>query len=187
MGFLSFGSKKDRMKKLIEEERFDEAMRLGLKDRKALDGLFELLDDPNPGIVGDALLLITNILREKPSVLKGQMNPETFRRLVSLMESRNPYVRENAMLLAYEAVKRFPELVSQNRKWIIDVISRGLREGSKDQKGFLLIVAGELGLSELRPLIEELVNVEDKVVLPFEGKKWVKLGDIAKETLERLA
>lgn len=186
MGFLSFGSKKDKMKKLIEEERFDEAMKLGLKDKKALQGLFELLNDGNPGIVGDALLLITNILRENPSILGEHMNPETFKKLISLMESRNPYVRENAMLLSYEIVKNFPEIGTQYREWIVQAIERGLKEGTADQKGFLLIVIGELGLSELRPLVEEMVGIEDKVVLPFEGKKWVKLGDIAREALERL-
>jgi hypothetical protein len=55
------------------------------------------------------------------------------------------------------------------------------------QKGFLLVFIGELGLKEFEPEVKELVDVEDKVILPFEGKKWVKLGDIARETLEKLA
>ena len=186
MGFLSYSSKREKMKKLIEAESFDEATAKAVKDKKSLQGLFELLDDGNPGIVGDALLLLTNVVREKPEVVKPYMSAETFEKLVSFMESRNPYVRENAMILAYETVRRFPQLVSQNRKWILDTIAKGLREGGKDQKGFLLMVIGELGLHELRPAVEELVNVEDKVILPFEGKKWVKLGDIARETLEKL-
>ncbi len=186
MGFLSFGSRKDKMKKLIEEERFDEATAQAIKDKKSLQGLFELLNEGNPGIVGDALLLLTNVVREKPEAIKPYMSSETFEKLVLLMEGRNPYVRENAMLLAYEAVMRFPGLVGKNREWIVSAISRGLEQGSKDQKGFLLLVIGELGLKELRGKVEELVNVEDKVILPFEGKKWVKLGDIARETLEKL-
>ncbi|WP_297419757.1 hypothetical protein [Thermococcus sp.] len=186
MGFLSFGSKKDKMKKLIEEERFDEATVQAIKDKKSLQGLFELLEDSNPGIVGDALLLLTDVVRESPDSIGKHMSSKTFEKLVSLMENGNPYVRENAMLLAYETIRRFPELVTQSREWIVDTIARGLREGNKDQKGFLLIVIGELGLHELRGEVSELVNVEDKVVLPFEGKKWVRLGDIAREALTKL-
>ena len=187
MGFLSFGSKKDKMRKLIEEERFDEVMRQAMKDKKALQGLLELLDDSNPGIVGDALLLLTNVLRDNPAAVKEHMTPEIFRKLITLMESRNPYVRENAMLLSYEIVKNFPGVTEQHRDWIVEAIRRGLREGTKDQKGFLLVVVGELGFRELRPEVEALLDVEDKVILPLEGKKWVPLGDIAKETLERLS
>ncbi len=52
MGFLSFGSKKGKIKKLIEEERFDEIVPMVVKDKKALNALIELLDDPAPGIRG---------------------------------------------------------------------------------------------------------------------------------------
>jgi len=105
---------------------------------------------------------------------------------MKLMELRNPYVRENAMLLSYKIIQEFSNVASSHREWIVDAVKRGLDEGSKDQKGFLLMVVGELGLSELRPEVEALTGVEDKVILPFEGKKWVPLGQIARETLERL-
>ncbi len=187
MGFLSFGSKKDKMKKLIEEERFDEVRRQAIKDKKALQGLFELLNDPSPGIVGDALLLLTNIARDNPSTLGRYITPETFKKLITLMESRNSYVRENAMLFSYEIVKNFPRVTEEYREWIVEAIRRGLQEGTKDQKGFLLVVVGELGFSELRPDVEALLDVEDKVILPLEGKKWVPLGEIAKEALEKLS
>jgi len=187
VGLFSFGSKKGKMRKLIEEERFDEVVGQVLKGGKNLQTLLELLDDPNPGIVGDALLLLTNVLRESPETLAPLMNTETFQKLLSLMESRNPYVRENAMLLSYEIVKTFPEVVEKYRDWIVRAVERGLEEGGKDQKGFLLLVIEELELRELVPKVEELVNVEDKVILPFEGRKWVKLGDIAREVLERLS
>jgi hypothetical protein len=187
MPFISFGSKKSKIKKLIEEERFDEIVSMASKDRKALSGLIELLDDPNPGIVGDTLLILTNVLDTNPSMAKPYLSEEFFRKLMSLMERKNPYVRENAMMLSYKIVTGFPEITSKHRGWMVEVIRRGLTEGTKDQKGFLLMVVGELGLSELRPEVEELVNVEDKVILPFEGKKWVPLGEIAKETLEKLS
>ena len=186
MGFLSFGSKRDKIKKLIEEERFDEVMKSVVKDKKAFSGLLELLDDPNPGIVGDTLLILTNVLETNPEAVKGHLSEDLFKKLMDLMEKKNPYVRENAMLLSYKMIKEFPEVAAGHREWIVEAIRRGLVEGTKDQKGFLLMVVGELGLSELRPEVEELLNVEDKVILPFEGKKWVPLKDIARETLERL-
>ncbi len=187
MGFLSFGSRKDKIKKLIEEERFDEVMRQALKDKKTIQGLLELLDDGNPGIVGDALLLLTNITRDNPSVIREYLTPETFKKLLSLMERRSPYVRENAMLFSYEIVRNFPEVTEQYRDWIVNAVRRELKEGTKDQKGFLLVVIGELGFRELAPDVEAFLNVEDKVILPIEGKKWVPLKDIAKETLEKLS
>ena len=186
MGFLSFGSKKDKMRKLIEEERFDEVVRTAVKDKKAFSGLLELLDENNPGIVGDALLILTDILETSRDVFKDSLTSDFFQKLMTLMERRNPYVRENAMLLSYRLVESFPEVVSKNRGWVIDAIRKGLEEGDKNQKGFLLMVIGELGLSELRPEVETLIGVEDKVILPFEGKKWVPLGEIARETLEKL-
>ncbi|NJE75776.1 hypothetical protein [Thermococcus sp. ES12] len=187
MGFLSFGSKKSKIKKLIEEERFDEIVAMAVKDRKAFNSLLELLDDPNPGIVGDTLLILTNVLDTSPSAAKPYLSEAFFRKLMRLMERKNPYVRENAMMLSYKIVTGFPEITSKHRGWMVDVIRRGLTEGTKDQKGFLLMVVGELGLSELRQEVEELVNVQDKVILPFEGKKWIPLGEIAKETLEKLS
>ncbi len=187
MGFLSFGSRKDKIKKLIEEERFDEVMRQALKDKKTIQGLLELLDDGNPGIVGDALLLLTNITRDNPSVIREYLTPETFKKLLFLMERRSPYVRENAMLFSYEIVRNFPEVTEQYRDWIVNAVRRELKEGTKDQKGFLLVVIGELGFRELAPDVEAFLNVEDKVILPIEGKKWVPLKDIAKETLEKLS
>ncbi|AFL94389.1 hypothetical protein CL1_0176 [Thermococcus cleftensis] len=187
MAFLSFGSKRDKIKKMIEEEKFDEILKMAVKDKKALQALIELLDDSNPGIVGDALLLLSNVLEINPNSTRSHITPELFQKLMALMERKNPYVRENAMLLSYKIIKSFPEVASQHRDWIVEGVRRGLTEGNKDQKGFLLMVIGELGLKELRPMVEELVSVEDKVILPFEGKKWVPLGDIAKEVLEKLS
>ncbi|MCD6372405.1 MAG: hypothetical protein J7L37_02480, partial [Thermococcus sp.] len=138
------------------------------------------------GIVGDALLILTNVLETDPEAVKGHLSEDLFKKLMSLIEKKNPYVRENAMLLSYKIVEEFPEVAMGRRDWLVEAIRRGLVEGTKEQKGFLVMVIGELGLSELRPEVEELLNVEDKVILPFEGKKWVPLGEIAKETLEKL-
>ncbi|ASJ03136.1 hypothetical protein A3L09_07660 [Thermococcus profundus] len=187
MGFLSFGSKSGKVKKMLEGNQFQLVVEEALKDKKTRNALFELLDDVNPGVVGDALLAITTILDTKKDVLKNHLKEEEFKRLIKLIESSNPYVRENAMILAYSIVRHYPSFVSRYRKMIQEEIRKLLAEGDKNQKGFVLVIIGELGLKELEPDVKSLVGVEDKVILPFEGKKWVKLGDIASETLEKLS
>jgi len=186
MAFLSFGSKKKKVREMLENGQFDLLVEEALKDKKVMKALVELLDDKNPGIVGDALLVFTQILETDKNVLKDYMNPESFKKLMSFVHSRNPYIRENAMVLAYGLIKEYPNIVNQYRDWIVREIRDSLEEGTKDQKGFLLVIIGELRLKELKPIVEEYVDVEEKVVLPFEGKRWVPLGQIARETLEKL-
>nr|WP_297506867.1 hypothetical protein [Thermococcus sp.] len=187
MPLFGFGSKKKKVKELLEKGQFDLLVQEAIKDRKIMEALVQLLEDNNPGIVGDALLALTQVLEAKRDVIKKHISGEHFRKIMGLVNSRNPYVKENAMILTYSLVKAFPELIRDYRKWMVQEIRKGLLEGNKEEKGFLLVLIGELGLGELRPLVEELTGVQDKVVLPFEGKKWVPLGDIAKETLEKLS
>ena len=186
MGFLSFGSKKKKVRGMLESGQFELLVQEAIKDKKVMGAIVELLDDENPGIVGDALLALTQILEVSRDTLSGYLDENNFKKLMALIHHRNPYIRENAMVLAYDIIRTYPELAKKYRSWIVEEIKRGLHEGKRDEKGFLLVVIGELGLSELKPLVEELTGVEDKVVLPFEGKKWVSLGQIAKETLEKL-
>ncbi|WP_456423828.1 hypothetical protein [Thermococcus sp.] len=186
MPFLSFGSKKKKVRGMLESGQFELLVQDAIKDKKVMEAVIELLDDGNPGIVGDALLVLTQILETDRKALSKYLDEKSFKKLMSLIHHRNPYIRENAMVLSYDIIRTYPELVAKYRPWIVEEIKRGLREGNRDEKGFLLVVIGELGLSELKPVVEEFVGVEDKVVLPFEGKKWVPLGQIAKETLEKL-
>jgi len=186
MGFLSFGSKKKKVRGMLESGQFEILVPEAIKDKKTMNAIIELLDDENPGIVGDALLSLTQILETDRNVLLKYLDEGNFRKLMGLIHSKNPYIRENAMLLAYDIIRTYPELARKYRSWIVEEIKRGLHEGKKDEKGFLLVVIGELKLSELKPVVEEFTGVEDKVVLPFEGKKWVTLGQIARETLEKL-
>lgn len=185
MAFLSFGSKKGKMKKLIEEEHFDEAVALAIKDKKALEGLIELLDDNMPGIRGDTLLILGMIAQQNREVL-GPHIEKILPKAVELTKNRNPYVKENAMVLSRELVLRFPTKASALKNTILNDLIDELKEGDKNTKAFALIMLGELKAEEARPYAEELVDVEDKVILPFEGKKWVPLGQIARETLEKL-
>lgn len=197
MGFLSFGSKKGKIKKLIEEERFDEIVPMVVKDKKALNALIELLDDPAPGIRGDVLLLLGNVVEQRSDVIESRVGT-IFPKAIELTKDRNPYVRENAMVLSYELARRFPGAMRGLNDSIVNTVMEELRDGDKNTKGFILMLLGELGSSEarkylgdliegVRGYVEELVDVEDKVILPFEGKKWVPLGEIAKETLEKLS
>ncbi|WP_258084563.1 HEAT repeat domain-containing protein [Thermococcus thermotolerans] len=185
MGFLSFGSKKDKIKKLIERERFDEIVSMAVKDKKALDALIELLDDPAPGIRGDALLLLGMVIEQRSDVIEPYAG-RIFPKAVELTKNRNPYVKENAMILSYEIARRFPNKVMNIKNTIVEELISELREGDKNTKGFALILVGEIGAVEAKKYVEELIGVEDKVILPFEGKKWIPLGEIAKETLEKL-
>lgn len=186
MPFLSFGSKKNKIKKLIEEERFDEVTSMAVKDKKALQALIELLDEKVPGIRGDALLLLGILARESPASLESHVE-NLFPKALELTKDRNSYVRENAMVLSYELAQNFKDMLSSLREGTAEVLLQELEEGDKNLKGFALLMAGELGLKGLRAHVEELVSVEDKVILPFEGKKWVSLSDIAKEALEKLS
>ncbi|NJE10114.1 HEAT repeat domain-containing protein [Thermococcus sp. MAR1] len=186
MPFLSFGSKKDKIKKLIEEERFDEIVSMAVKDKKALNALIELLDDNVPGIRGDALLILGMIVEQRADAVGAHLD-KILPKAVELTKNRNPYVKENAMVLSYELTRRFPDRIMKLKDTIVEDLIEELREGDKNTKGFALMLLGELGASEAKEYVEELVNVEDKVILPFEGKKWVSLGEIAKETLEKLS
>jgi len=186
MGLFSFGSKRGKIKKLIEEERFDEAATLAIKDKRALEGLVELLDDNMPGIRGDALLLLGTVAQQRAEVIEPHID-KILPKAVELTKNGNPYVKENAMVLSYELVRRFPAKVAELRDAIVDDLIEEVEEGDKNTRGFALIMLGELKVTEARTYAEELVGVEDKVILPFEGKKWVLLGRIAKETLEKLS
>lgn len=186
MGFLSFGSKKGKVRKMLEGNQIQLVVEEATKDKKIREALFELLQDANPGIVGDALLTIVMLMDTNPDVIKPHLSEATIKRLLSLIESRNPYVRENAMTLLYRLAKDLPDLAERYWEPYEEEIKRVFEAGDNVQKGFLLMFIGELGLKEFEPAVKELVNVGDKVILPFEGKKWVKLGDIARETLEKL-
>ncbi|MDI3476413.1 MAG: hypothetical protein PWQ79_1540 [Thermococcaceae archaeon] len=185
MGFLSFGSKKDKVKKLIEEERFEEIVEMASKDKKAFNAVFELLDESAPGILGDALLLITMVADRSPDAIEPHVET-LFPKAVQLAKHRNPYVKENAMILAYELVGKFKGKIIPLRNRFAGELIEQLKTGDNNTKGFMMMLIGELKIDEARESIEELLNVEDKVILPFEGKKWISLGEIARETLEKL-
>ena len=186
MGLFSFGSKKDKVRKMLESNQIEAVVERALKDKKILNALFELLNEKNPGIIGDSLLALTSILeRDKNTVIKN-LKKEHILKCFSLSKSRNPYVKENAMVFLNFLIKENPNLFVEFKNDVIAEIKDTLISGDKNDKAFALLMIKEFKIAELKPYVEELVNVQEKVILPFEGMKWVPLGEIAKDVLKEL-
>ncbi|WP_456398658.1 hypothetical protein [Palaeococcus sp. (in: euryarchaeotes)] len=185
MGLFSFGSKRGKVRKMLENEEMQEAVNQALKDKKVLDALIELLDDKVPGIKGDSLLILTQVMEIDKKKVKGYID-RLILKVMEVSKTRNPYVKENSMILAYKIAQEFPEDVMKRKEEITKSLDTLLEEGDKNDKAFALLMIKQLELKELIPKVEELMEVQDKVLLPFEGYKWVPLGDIAKEVLEGL-
>lgn len=58
MGLFSFGSKKNKIIKMLSEGELEKILHSAAKDPKYVDAVVELLNEENPGIRGDALLII---------------------------------------------------------------------------------------------------------------------------------
>ncbi|AFK22842.1 hypothetical protein Py04_1268 [Pyrococcus sp. ST04] len=159
----------------------DEVVEKAIKDKKTVQYLIELLSDENPGTVGDSLFVLMTVLRESPTSIN--ITPELVEKVLSLLFSKNPYVREGAMGLSMEIASKEGEKFKNEFKRVVE---RMISEGDKNLVAFALLIIKELRLSEFKDKISEFVEVEDKVILPFKGRKWVKIGDIAKEVLEIL-
>ncbi|WP_157255043.1 hypothetical protein [Palaeococcus ferrophilus] len=168
---------------MIEEERMGEIIESALKDRKVVEALIELLDDNVMGIRGDALLLLSEVISRDSKTLRGKVDSSFVSKLFALVSSKNPYVRENAMVF-------LKALLESGMSVPKEAVLRGAVElvesGDKNQKAFGLImlkaVNGREAIESVRPLIE----VQDKVILPFEGYKWVPLGEIARDVMNSL-
>ncbi len=186
MGLFSFGSKKDKVRKMLEDNQIEVVVDQAMRDNKIVNALFELLNEKNPGIVGDSLLALTDLMGKNKDVLMRNLKKENVLKCFSLIKARNPYVKENAMMFLGFLMRENPEIFMNFRKEVIQGIKETIETGDKNDKAFALLMIREFKLSEFKSQVEELVNAEDKVILPFEGMKWVPLGDIAKETLEKL-
>ncbi|AEH24854.1 hypothetical protein [Pyrococcus yayanosii] len=186
MTLFSFRPDKRKIKKMLEENKVNEVIEKAVKDKKILDILFELLDDENPGTAGDAILVLTTIISEKPEVIGKVLTEEKALRVLKLISARNPYVREGAMVFTMNAIRKYRPVYEGMRDKIVAEIGKLLEEGDKNQRGFAILLAKELKLGELKDKVEALVDVKDKVMLPFEGYKWVPLGQIAEKALKEL-
>ncbi|MBO8174831.1 MAG: hypothetical protein H0Z18_06190 [Thermococcus sp.] len=186
MGLFSFGSKKDKVRKMLETNQIEVVVEQALKDKKILNALFELLNEKNPGIIGDSLLALTSILERDKNVIIKNLKREYLLKCLDLTKSRNPYVKENAMVFLNFLIKENPNLFVEFKNDVIAEIKDTLISGDKNDKAFALLMIKEFKIAELKPYVEELVNVQEKVILPFEGMKWVPLGEIAKDVLKEL-
>ncbi len=186
MGLFSFGSKKDKVRKMLETNQIEAVVEQALKDKKVINALFELLNEKNPGIVGDSLLALTNVLERDKNLIIRNLKIEHFLKSFDLVKSRNPYVKENAMVFLSFLIKENPSLFMEFKNDVIAKTKDVLLSGDKNDKAFALLMIKEFRIAELKPYVEELISVQEKVILPFEGMKWVPLGEIAKDVLKRL-
>ncbi|AEC52807.1 hypothetical protein PNA2_1894 [Pyrococcus sp. NA2] len=180
MPLFSFG-KKNKIKKMLEDGKIEEVVRKALEDKKVRKQLIELLHDENQGIVGDSLIAISTLLRENPNAI--EFEEDIVKDILKLLNSKTAYVRDGAMALSLEIARLYGD---KFRNVFKDTIERNLKEGDKNIVAFSLLLIRELKLAELKDEVKRFVDIEDKVMLPFEGMRWVKLGDIAKETLNSL-
>ncbi|WP_236627007.1 hypothetical protein [Palaeococcus pacificus] len=171
---------------MIESEDIERAVNQALSDKKFLEALIELLEDDVPGIRGDAMLVLSEVISKESSTLKNKINDKFILKIIELSSQRNSYVKDNAMVLLNAMIQNYPEAMSKYRDKIAPKLIEMLEVGDKNDKAFALLMIKELKIKEAMPKVEELLEVQDKVILPFEGRKWVPLGEIAKEVLETL-
>ena len=62
MGLFSFGSKKNKIIKMLSQGELEGILREAVKDKGYVDAILELLNEKNPGIRGDALLLLGELI-----------------------------------------------------------------------------------------------------------------------------
>lgn len=183
MALFSFGSKKGKVRKMIEEERMGELIESALKDKKIVDALIELLDDNVMGIRGDALLLLSEVISRDPKTMHGKVDGSFVSKLFVLIDSKNPYVRENAMVFLKALLESG---VSVPREAALRGAVELVENGDKNQKAFGLLVLKAVNGREAIERVKPLIEVQDKVILPFEGYKWVPLGEIARDVMNSL-
>ncbi|ALV63767.1 hypothetical protein ADU37_CDS20680 [Thermococcus sp. 2319x1] len=186
MGLFSFGSKKNKVIKMLSEGNFEEALRSAAKDPKYVDAIVELLNEENPGIRGDALLLIGELTVRHKDLVMPYVEEGLPITVLSLINDPNPYVKENAMQSFEIMLRYFPWVGEKFRNEMTSLLLEILQTGDKNKKAFAILMLGKLKVKEALPLIEEFRNVSDTVILPLEGIKWVPLGEIAEKVIKEL-
>ena len=186
MGLFPFGSKRGKVKKMLEGNQIEIVVEQALKDKKTLNALFELLNEDNPGVVGDSLLVLTSILKQNKNIVIKNLKEEHILKCFRLTKSKNPYVKENAMVFLGFLMQESHDLFIKYRDRIIDEIKDALTSGNKNDKAFALLMIKEFKLAKLKPYVEELTGIQEKVILPFEGMKWIPLGEVAKDVLNEI-
>jgi len=186
MGLFSFGSKKNKVIKMLSEGDLEGVIRSAAKDPKYVDAIMELFTEENPGIRGDALLLIGELTIRHKDLMMPYVEEGLPLTVLSLVNDSDPYVKENAMQ-TFELMLRYFSWVGEKfRNEITSLLLEILQKGDKNRKAFAILMLGRFKVKEALPLIEELKNVSDAVILPLEGIKWVPLGEIAERVIKEL-
>ena len=186
MGLFSFGSKKNKVIKMLSEGDLEGILHSAAKDPKYVDTIVELLNEENPGIRGDSLLLIGELTVRHKDLVMPYVEEGLPLTVLSLINDPDPYVKENAMQTFEFMLRYFPWVGEKFRNEITSLLLEILQVGDKNRKAFAILMLGRLKVKEALPLIAELKNVSDAVILPLEGIKWVPLGEIAKKIIKEL-
>jgi len=172
----------NKIKKLLEDGKMEEVVKKALENEKIANHLVELLDDKNPGIVGDSLMVISMVIKENPNAVR--ITQELIEKIFDLLAtSKVAYVKDGAMALLLELAKNYG---NEFRESFSKGVEKLMKKGDKSIVAFALLLIKELKLSQFKDTVTSLLEVEDKVILPFKGRRWVRIGDIAREVLDSL-
>ena len=186
MGLFSFGSKKNKIIKMLSEGELEKILHSAAKDPKYVDAIVELLNEENPGIRGDALLLIGELTIRHRDLMMPYIESGLPVTVLSLINDPDPYVKENAMQSFEAMLKYFPWVGEKFKNEMTSLLLEILQTGDKNRKAFAILMLGRLKVKEALPVIEEFRNISDTVILPLEGIKWVPLGEIAEKVIKEL-
>ncbi|MCO6042158.1 HEAT repeat domain-containing protein [Thermococcus alcaliphilus] len=186
MGLFSFGSKKNKIIKMLSEGDLEGILRSAAKDPKYVDAVVELLNEENPGIRGDALLLIGELTVRHKELMMPYVEEGLPITVLSLINDPDPYVKENAMQSFEIILRYFPWVGEKFKNEMTSLLLEILQTGDKNRKAFAILMLGRLKVKEALPVIEEFRNISDTVILPLEGIKWVPLGEIAEKVIKEL-
>lgn len=186
MGLFSFGSKKNKIIKMLSEGELEKILHSAARDPKYVDAVIELLKEGNPGIRGDALLLVGELTVRHKELMMPYVEEGLPITVLSLINDPDPYVKENAMQSFEAMLKYFPWVGEKFKNEMASLLIEILRTGDKNRKAFAIIMLGRLNVKEALPVIEEFRNISDTVILPLEGIKWVSLGEIAEKVIKEL-
>lgn len=186
MGLFSFGSKKNKVIKMLSEGDLEGILLSAAKDPKYVDSIIELLNEENPGIRGDALLLIGELTVRHKDLIMPYVEEGLPITVLSLINDPDPYVKENAMQTFELMLRYFPWVGEKFKNEIVSLLLEILQVGDKNRKAFAILMFGRLKVKEALPVIEEFRTISDTVILPLEGIKWVPLGEIAEKVIKEL-
>ncbi|WP_253276527.1 hypothetical protein [Thermococcus sp. EP1] len=171
---------------MLSQGDLEEILISAMKDKKYVDAIIELLDEENPGLKGDALLLLGELVSRHKDLMMEYVEEGLPLKTLFLVNDPDPYVKENAMQTFELMLRFFPWIEGMFRDEIIGELIDILERGDKNRKAFAMLMLKKLRVKEALPIIEQFKDVTEAVILPLEGVKWVSLGEIAREVIKDL-